>query len=230
MNTHRIVRSSKKIDKGNACPACLRPLAQCICEKTVSFETSARVLILQHPQERYKQLNSAMLAHCSLRNSILRVGLSWRNLAHALGEETDQQTWAALFLKGIKEPTRKIEMFSSKGLLLPITFRFKGIVVIDGSWKQAKSMWWRNPWLLKLNRVTLNPDHPSLRGQTKKHGLATIEAIAMALDCLGENVAIGESLRKQYEELIVRPAQANLKSHPARPRNPPQGDLKKKEI
>jgi DTW domain-containing protein len=207
MNTPRPAADPKKIDKKNACPACLRPIAQCICGKTVSSGTAAKILILQHPQEQYKLLNSAMLAHRALANSLLRVGLSWRNLSHALGEEanTDADAWAVLLLKGIKEPSRKLEMFSPKNLLCAISTRFKGIIVIDGSWKQAKAMWWRNPWLLRLNRITLNPDHPSLRGQTKRHGLATIEAIAMALDCLGENAAVGESLRKQYEELIIKP-------------------------
>jgi hypothetical protein len=145
-----------------------------------------------------------MLLHLAIKKSILRVGLSWRSFSHALGEETDSGSWAALYLKGIEEPSRKIEMFSPKGLLLPIKATFKGIVVIDGSWKQAKAMWWRNPWLLKLSRITLNPDHPSLRGQAKKHGLATIEAVAMTFDCLGENAAVGESLRRQYEDLIVK--------------------------
>ena len=176
-----------------------------MCGKTVPFGTAAKILILQHPQEQYKLLNSAMLAHRALANSVLRVGLSWRNLSHALDEEADADAWAVLLLKGIKEPSRKLEMFSPKNLLLAISTRFKGIIVIDGSWKQAKAMWWRNPWLLRLNRITLNPDHPSLRGQTKRHGLATVEAIAMALDCLGENPEVGKSLRKQYEELIIRP-------------------------
>ena len=55
--------------------------------------------------------------------------------------------------------------------------------------------------LLKLTRITLNPAHKSLRGQTKREGLATIEAVALALECLGENAEKGESLRKQYEVL-----------------------------
>ena len=51
-------------------------------------------------------------------------------------------------------------------------------------WKEApikncraglqKAMWLRNPWLLKLIRITLNPAHKSLRGQAKKVGLATV--------------------------------------------------------
>jgi hypothetical protein len=177
-----------------------------MCKKVAAVPTTMRILILQHPQEQYKLLNSAMLAHLALQNSVLRVSLSWRNLSHALGEETDSKEWGVLFLKGVIDPSRRIELYDAKKKqLLPIKTKFKGVVVIDGSWKQAKAMWWRNPWLLKLTRITLNPAHQSLRGQAKKEGLATIEAVALALDCLGENAAVGESLRKQFEEFIIRP-------------------------
>ncbi|HUI90801.1 MAG TPA: tRNA-uridine aminocarboxypropyltransferase [Chitinivibrionales bacterium] len=205
MKTTLPVSSSEKIDKNSACKKCLRPQGQCICGKVTSLNASVKVLILQHPREQYKLLNSAMLAHLALANSVLRVGLSWRNLSHALGEEADPQKWGILFLKGIIDPSRKIELYDTqKKRLLPIKTRFEGIVVLDGSWKQAKTMWWRNPWLLKLTRITLNPVHKSMRGQVKKEGLATVEAVALALDCLGEDVGVGESLRKQYEEKIIK--------------------------
>jgi DTW domain-containing protein len=201
-----IISSSEKIDKSSACHKCRRPQGQCICGKVTLFENTLRILVLQHPREQYKLLNSAVLSTLSLKNGSLRVGLSWRNLSHALGEDVDSKEWGVLYLKGIIDPSRKIELFDARqNRLLPIKTKFKGIVVLDGSWKQAKAMWWRNPWLLKLARITLNPDHTSLRGQAKKQGLATIEAIALALDCLGEKEEIGAGLRRQYAELIIKP-------------------------
>ncbi len=195
-----------KIDKSSACKICFRPLDECICKKVPVYANEIKVLILQHPQEQFKLLNSAMLSHLALKNSVLKIGLSWKNLIQALGEETDPKQWGVLYLRGIIDPSRLIELFDTRQKrLLPIKTRFKGIVILDGSWKQAKSMWWRNPWLLKLPRITLNPEHKSLRGQAKKEGLATIEAIALALDCLGEKAEIGAGLRKQYEELIIKP-------------------------
>jgi DTW domain-containing protein len=206
MKSPHAVSSSEKIDKTSACKTCRRPQDQCICGKVTSFENTTRILILQHPQEQFKLLNSALLCNKALKNSILRVGLSWRNLSHALGEETDAKEWGVLYLRGIIDPSRVIELYDTRQKrLLPIKTKFKGIVVLDGSWTQAKAMWWRNPWLLKLTRITLNPEHKSLRGQAKKEGLATAEAIALAFDCLGENTEIGAGLRKQYEELIIKP-------------------------
>lgn len=203
MKTINPVSTSEKIDKKTACPTCFRPLNQCFCNKLTPIQIFSKLLILQHPQEQYKVLNSAKLSQMLIENSVLKIGLSWKNLDAALGEETNVKDWAVLYLKGIVDPTRPIELFTAKNMLLPIKTKFKGIVVLDGSWKQAKSMWWRNPWLLKLNRITLNPEHPSLRGQAKKQGLSTIEAIALALDCLKESPEIGNLLRKNYKEFII---------------------------
>ena len=43
----------------------------------------------------------------------------------------------------------------------PILQRLDGIVLLDGSWKEAKTLWWRNPWLLKLHRIVLDPPRPT---------------------------------------------------------------------
>jgi DTW domain-containing protein YfiP len=163
------------------------------------------VLVLQHPQEQFKLLNSARLAGKALGNSVVRVGLSWRNFKHALGEEADPKQWGALYLKPNHESAEALEIFDAKKRPVRPAPRLQGIVAIDGSWKQAKALWWRNPWLLKLNRITLNPQSLSLRTQVKREGLSTIEAVALALECLGEDKSIGAYLMDHYEKLIIKP-------------------------
>jgi DTW domain-containing protein YfiP len=200
------ITSSIKIKKESACKNCLRPLELCICGKVTCFLSPIKILILQHPQEQYKLLNSAKLCNLVISNSVLKVGFSWPNLKEALGENVNIKEWGVLFLKGIIEPTRKIELWDCrKKCLLPINTKISGIVVLDGSWKQAKTLWWRNPWLLKLIRITLNPDHLSIRLQAKKHALSTAEAIAMALECLGHSSNFSNILLNQYYDFIIKP-------------------------
>jgi len=43
-----------------------------------------------------------------------------------------------------------------------------GIVVLDGSWSQAKTLWWRNPWVLKARRIVLAPGRPSRYGALRR--------------------------------------------------------------
>jgi len=197
-------RVHQKIDRHLACPKCHRDTAQCLCAKVPVFENLIPVIILQHPQEQYKELNSAWLTNIMLQNSHVRVGLSWNGFKSVAGESAMPSQWGILFLnsKGkagdppVTIQDRKKQPATDYGFL-------KGIIALDGSWKQAKTLWWRNPWFLKLNRISLNPAHASLRAQTREGGLSTIEAVAFALDHLGEDKKIGESLRENFRRLIL---------------------------
>jgi DTW domain-containing protein YfiP len=88
----------------------------------------------------------------------------------------------------------------------PSTLR--GIVVLDGTWSQAKTLWWRNPWLLKCARVSLNGLEPSiygkLRKQPKRHCLSTLEAVADALVGLGEAPTVRLTLRRIFRTFVQR--------------------------
>src|SRR5271170_2741589 len=56
------------------------------------------VLVLQHPQEKREELATAAATCAALRRAALVVGLSWPNLARALGRPADARQWAALYL------------------------------------------------------------------------------------------------------------------------------------
>ena len=60
-----------------------------------------------------------------------------------------------------------------------------GVVVLDGTWKEAKTLWWRNPWLLKLHRLVLNPPRKSrygrIRREPRREALSTIEAVGLLM-------------------------------------------------
>jgi DTW domain-containing protein YfiP len=56
-----------------------------------------------------------------------------------------------------------LQIVDKKGSLLPnqkeVLADLEGLVVLDGTWSQAKALWWRNAWLLKLRRAVLVPKH-----------------------------------------------------------------------
>lgn len=216
------------------CPRCLKPEALCVCEHVKPLKTRVHVLILQHPQEPDKELGSARLAHLSLPSSTLKIGLSWRNLASALGREAQPQKWAVLYLgSGAKpaaaarsKPSAKPQKASGHGasrlpplLLLDkhgvplpdseeILETLEGIVILDGTWSQAKTLWWRNAWLLKLRRAVISPEGRSLYGELRREPrrecLSTIESIAHALVGLGESPSVGNGLNALFSKLLDR--------------------------
>lgn len=191
-----------KITRERACSECQRDKKMCLCGKVTSFTNRHRIVILQHPQEQFKIANSASLTKLILRNSTLLTGLSWKNFKAVAGEAEQPSSWAVLYLKDTKKDTKPVSFYNRNSVEIENVIPLRGIIAIDGSWKQAKTIWWRNPWFLKLNRISLNPDFQSFRHQSNEKSLSTIEAIAFLLKNLGEKPVISESLLYQYNKLI----------------------------
>jgi hypothetical protein len=206
-----------------------------VCDRIVSYPTERRVLILQHPQEQDALLGSAQIVTASLPKAKLVIGLSWRNLAHALDEEdVDVHRWAVLFpdrdAPGQGVRSRRGEALDPKSL--------EGILVLDGTWSKAKTLYWRNPWLSKLNRITLVPKQPSiygrLRAEPRREFVSTLESVAAALTLCGEAPEIEAGLYRVFRTLVQRVRDANVapearrlpkKTRPPRaPKAPPEAE------
>lgn len=184
------------------------------------------MLILQHPQEQDAVLGSAQILVASLPKVKLVVGLSWRNLGHALGEdEVDAKRWAVLF------PARESEggeVVARTGASVEPA-ELEGIIVLDGTWSKAKTLWWRNPWLIKLNRLTLKPAQPSiygsLRAEPRRDYVSTLESVAAALTLCGEPKEVEVGLQRVFRTMVQRVRDAKLippraRHHPGKPKAP----------
>lgn len=82
------------------CENCLKTKNLCICDLAREFENKIQVLILQHPQEPDKTLGAAKLSQLCLKNSAIKVGLSWPNLRLKIQDSLllqSQKTGAILF-------------------------------------------------------------------------------------------------------------------------------------
>lgn len=198
------------------CEKCKKPSRICLCDLTEPVKARTRVLILQHPQEPDKVLGTAQFAHLMLPGSVLRIGLSWANLSKALGAQADPKRWIALYL-GSAHPVRKADrdeltLVTKKGAPreegLQSIKNLEGIVVLDGTWSQAKALWWRNAWLLKLHRAIANPAadslYKNLRKEPRRECVSTLESIAIALSAIERRPEIGNEMRKRLETFLQR--------------------------
>jgi DTW domain-containing protein YfiP len=185
------------------------------------FANSTRVLILQHPQEPDKELGSASLLVRALENAELKIGLSWRSLKTVAGENALPAEWAVLYLgaKGKIFP-EVVNFVSQKNNPIPQPPGIKGLIVLDGTWSQAKALWWRNPWLLKVKRVVLQPKQASIYGNLRREpraeALSTIESCALALERLDRK---GTEVRSHLEDAFQRML-AEYKSRRRGPKGP----------
>jgi DTW domain-containing protein len=200
----------------SSCPRCFKPAALCVCATVAPFENRIALLILQHPQEQDEALGTARLTALHFRDATVRIGLSWPSLAKALGRPAEARRWAVLYLGSARAaelaPDREILALDRKGAPLPdqhkVLAAIDGIVLLDGTWSQAKTLWWRNPWMLKAQRIVLAPRRPSrygkLRREPRRDGLSTLEAAALLIARLEGRPEIETALHASFERLLER--------------------------
>ena len=186
-----------------------------------TVDNATHVLILQHPQEQDRVLGTAKLLADTLAHATLTIGLSWRNLAHALRQPAEARDWGVLYLGSTKSAKEKgpLVALDRKGepLADQVAGRtgLKGIVVLDGNWSQAKALWWRNPWLTRLRRFVVVPDGPSLYGDLRREArpdaVSTLEAAALALAVLDGDAALREQLLVPFRDLLARARAAGVR-------------------
>jgi DTW domain-containing protein len=199
------------------CPHCGKPMPLCICDSVTPIENRIGILILQHPQEQDRALGTARLTARHFKDAVVKIGLSWPSLSKALGRAVhDPSRWAVLYLGSAKVSefdtdaeivavNRKGEMEEGQRAILK---EIEGIVLLDGTWSQAKALWWRNAWMLKCQRVILGPRQPSryghLRQEPRRDGLSTIEAACLMLGALEKRPDIAATLNASFERMLAR--------------------------
>jgi len=210
------------------CGRCRRPTSVCYCAHLVSLPTRTRVVLLQHPRERHVPIGTARLAHLCLPDSALHVGVDF---------DDDRQVRAAL--AGDGRPTYLL--FPGAEALDLAEARPAGpitLVVVDGTWWQARKLLKRNAALRALPQLRFTPPAPSnyrIRREPADHCVATVEALALVLGALEGDPARFASLLRPFEQMIdtqlryartVRGARHRHALHRARrARRPPMGAL-----
>ena len=185
-----------------------------MCSSLERYDTRLKCLILQHPQEQDLLLGSAPLLQAGLSKVRRVVGFSWASLAAATGDpQANAARWGILYPQTLPRPLAPEEskmpvvLMGPKGQLLPRR-GLTGIIVLDGTWSQAKTLWWRNAWMLRLPRVLVQPREPSIYGKLRREPRAgcvsTLEAVTDALVGLGEEEALRTGLRRSFRTMVQR--------------------------
>lgn len=158
------------------CPRCRRPPVVCYCAHVSLLPTRTRVLLLQHTRERRVGVATARMAHLSLPNSVLRVGVDFSG---------DRVVRAAL-----AEVPRPHLLFPGPGardVAEVDRASVSTLVLLDGTWWHARKLLKLNPGLATLPRLAFAPYQPSdyrIRRQPAPFCVSTIEALAHVLEVL----------------------------------------------
>jgi DTW domain-containing protein YfiP len=226
------------------CPHCQKPEPLCICDSVTPIDNRIALLILQHPQEQDRALGTARLTARHFKHAVVKVGLSWPSLSKALGRPVgDPSRWAVLYLGSAKvaelDTDREVVAIDRKGAVEAnqrgILGDIEGVVLLDGTWSQAKALWWRNAWMLKCQRVILGPKQASrygdLRREPRRDGLSTIEAAGMLLAALEKRPDIAATLNASFERMLTRFREVQVDSPELapRPKQRPKRDFRRRK-
>jgi len=197
------------------CPRCERPVSVCYCSALTTIETRSRIVILQHPREQGMPIGTAHMAHLCLPQSSVHVGTRWDESEILRAACGDPERPPILLYPGpgardiLREPPSS-----------PVT-----LIVVDGTWSQARSVVRNNPALAALPRYAFAAPEPSnyrIRREPSVEYVSTIEAIMHVLGALEGDPARFRALMRPMNAMVDAQLerQVEARDSPAPPRRP----------
>lgn len=168
-------------------------------------------MLLQHPREREVAIGTARIAHLCLPNSELHVGVDFQGSPELARALSDPERPAALLYPG--EGAIDIAESPPRG---PIT-----LVVVDGTWWQARKLVRQNPQIAALPRYAFVPEAPSeyrIRREPKETYVSTIEALVHILSALEGDAGRFAALLEPFRAMIDMQIEHQQRLHGGRAR------------
>lgn len=184
-------RQRKTIDP---CPVCRLHRERCICDSIPKLDLKTRVSLIIHAKELKRTTNTGTLALHALVNSQMLIR----------GQTTERLDLSSLL---VPEYDSYVLFPSEEAIDLEDLKTQKPIqlIVTDGNWRQASKLNTRHPEIAHLPRVKISAENMARHHLRKEHfpeGLATLEAIALALRVI-EGEAVGERLMELYHRKLT---------------------------
>ncbi len=157
------------------CYRCHKPRLTCICASVPRVRNKTPVWILQHPRERFHPIGTARIAQLGLERVVVDVRHHDRRTPPAEFPE------GAVLLYPNKDATPLCEVGQVAGEAP------SALVVLDGTWAHARTIFRDNPWLHELPRYGLSPREPSryrIRREPAPECVSTIESVVYALELI----------------------------------------------
>jgi len=157
------------------CFRCMKPKRLCLCERIPKIPNRTHVLVVQHPRERAHPIGTARFVELGLESSEVVV-------AYDLDAEPAMRSIEGrrAVLLHPSATSRSLDSFLAGE-------RPEVLVVVDGTWPNARTLVRENAALAALPHVHLEPASPSryrIRREPSETSVSTIEATLLALAAL----------------------------------------------
>ena len=178
------------------CGQCYRPMSVCYCEHLVPQDSRTRVLILRHTREREVGIGTARMALLGLRNACLRTDVDFSHDSVVNDAIAAGNTY-------VLYPTPDALPVETTTFDRPIN-----LIVLDGTWWQARKLLRSNPALKALPTLRMTPKEKSLYGQVRREPaddyVGTVEAIAYVLGHLEKDHEKFQTLLRPLKALVEK--------------------------
>lgn len=185
----------------------MRPGALCYCAHIHQIQNRTRIVVLQHIKERFHPLNTVRIAERCLKSVAVHCGLP----THL---ETE-----VLNLAGPKTVVLFPEAGAQELESIAPENRPDTVIVLDGTWHQAKTLLRDVPSLAHIPRVRFHPPRPSeyrIRKEPQADYLSSIESISHVLHLLEPETKGLSHLRDAFVTMIDKNIGARRKEDFAR--------------
>ncbi|QDU92492.1 tRNA-uridine aminocarboxypropyltransferase [Lignipirellula cremea] len=174
------------------CYQCFRPVDLCFCEAIPRIDNRTEILLLQHRSERSHPFNTARIVKQALTRCQLVVG------HYQTMREMELPIAASTGLLFPKADAPELSELSPED-------RPQQLVVIDGTWGQAKAIVRETPQLHNLPGYRLSPSSPGryrIRREPTPQSLSTLEAVVSALHVLEPETAGLPQLLAAFDRMV----------------------------
>ncbi|XP_063066849.1 tRNA-uridine aminocarboxypropyltransferase 2 isoform X1 [Engraulis encrasicolus] len=195
------------------CQRCCRPVKVCLCPFLPAhpLEVSTGLYIVQHPAEESRVLRTVPLLAACLPPGKCKVfvGRRFNKERNAELAAVCHSSKTLLLYPGAE--ARNLEDMSEE-----LSGEEHNVIIIDGTWSQAKDMFLRNSLFHIPKQVQLNTTLSSqyvIRTQPTNMCLSTLECAAITLSIMEKNPAIQEVLLKPLQALCSFQLQHGAQVH-----------------
>jgi len=192
------------------CQQCLLAASHCICDQIKISPCTIDIMILMHPKELLKPTNSGRLIADILPHSSHIFLWSRTEPEPALLnfiKDKSRQCLLVFPADSDREIYRSINV-DTRLNKQPSSNKKLTLIMLDGTWKQARKMYNKSCWLEHIPCLSIEPplapnpmqkpNNYGLRQASAPHLSSTCEAAAAALDSLGE-IEASQALNQYFQ-------------------------------
>ncbi len=197
----------------STCLLCRKAQIMCYCEAVESFESFPHFVILLHPRESRKAINTGRMAFRHLNNALLIVDSDFSENVRLNELLSDPSKRFFVLFPG---PKAMDLADVRKEYLAEPTPQEAVFIILDATWHMAKKMFYASKNLHGLQQVSFEPTQPSrfrIREQPNAAAYSTLETVHYLIDYFGAHPE-GEhhQMLKVFEKMVAEQVDFEIKN------------------